>query len=100
MGLKDTKHIGRISIHPLDPNTVYVAAAGHLWGPNKERGLYKTTDGGKTWALALFINEDTGVIDVAMDPKSPGTLYAAAYQRRRTPFGMTAAARGAVFIRP
>jgi photosystem II stability/assembly factor-like uncharacterized protein len=88
MGLKDTKHIGRIAIHPTDPNTLYVAAVGHLWGPNKERGLYKTTDGGKTWTQSLFINEDTGVIDVAMDHKSPGTLYAAAYQRRRTPFGM------------
>ncbi|HYP29810.1 MAG TPA: hypothetical protein VE262_24085 [Blastocatellia bacterium] len=87
MGLKDSKHIGRIAIDPKDANVVYVAAAGHLWGPNKERGLFKTSDGGKTWSNVLFINEDTGVIDVAMDPKEPGTLYAAAYQRRRTPYG-------------
>ncbi len=87
MGLADTKHIGRISIDPNDANVVYVAAAGHLWGPNKERGLFKTTDGGKSWANVLFINEDTGVIDVAMDHKNPLTLYAAAYQRRRTPYG-------------
>jgi photosystem II stability/assembly factor-like uncharacterized protein len=87
MGLRDTKHIGRIVIDPRDVNTVYVAALGHLWGPNKERGLYKTTDGGKTWAQSLFINEDTGVTDVAIDPQSPMTLYAAAYQRRRTAFG-------------
>ena len=87
MGLRDTKHIGRIVIDPRDPNIVYVAAVGHLWGPNKERGLFKTTDGGASWTNVLFVNEDTGVIDVAMDPKSPLTLYAAAYQRRRTPFG-------------
>jgi photosystem II stability/assembly factor-like uncharacterized protein len=87
MGLKDSRHIGRIAIDPADANVVYVAAAGHLWGPNKERGLFKTTDGGKTWANVLFINEDTGIIDVAMDPKDPRTLYAAAYQRRRTPYG-------------
>src|SRR5712692_2970285 len=87
MGLKDSKHIGRIVIDPRDPNVVYVAVVGHLWGPNRERGVYKTTDGGKTWTNVLFINEDTGVIDVAMDPQSPMTLYAAAYQRRRQPFG-------------
>ncbi|HVG21879.1 MAG TPA: hypothetical protein VNI02_22780 [Blastocatellia bacterium] len=94
MGLRDTKHIGRIVIDPRDPNTVYVAALGHLWGPNKERGLYKTTDGGKTWTQSLFINEDTGVTDVAMDPQSPLTLYAAAYQRRRTAFGFNGGGPG------
>lgn len=87
MGLGETKHIGRVVIDGRDPNIVYVAAAGHLWGPNKERGVFKTTDGGKTWNNVLFVNEDTGVIDLAMDPESPLTLYAAAYQRRRTPWG-------------
>src|SRR6185503_10010678 len=87
MGLRDTKHIGRVVVDPRDSNIVYVAAVGHLWGRNKERGLFKTTDGGASWTNVLFVNEDTGVIDVAMDPKSPLTLYAAAYQRRRTPFG-------------
>jgi photosystem II stability/assembly factor-like uncharacterized protein len=87
MGLTDTHHIGRIVIHPRDPNIIYVAAVGHLWGPNKERGLFKTIDGGKTWEKILYINEDTGCIDVAIDPESPNTLYAAMYQRRRTPFG-------------
>src|SRR5262249_3049890 len=67
---------------------VFVAVGGHLWGPNRERGVYKTSDGGKTWTQSLFVNEDTGVSDIAMDPQSPGTLYAAAYQRRRTPWGM------------
>jgi len=87
-GLRDTKHIGRIVVDPRDPNVAYVAATGHLWGPNKERGVYKTTDGGKTWTSSLFINEDTGATDIAIDLQSPGTLYAAMYQRRRTAFGM------------
>jgi photosystem II stability/assembly factor-like uncharacterized protein len=87
MGLDATQHIGRIAIHPANPNIVYAAALGHLWGPNPERGLYKTTDGGKTWKQVLSINDDTGVVDVAMDPQSPDTLYAAAYERRRTPYG-------------
>ncbi len=87
VGLKDSHHIGRIVIHPGNPDVVYVAALGHLWGPNKERGVYKTTDGGKTWTQSLFINEDTGVVDIAMDLQSPDTLYAAAYERRRTAFG-------------
>ncbi len=87
VGLKDSHHIGRIVIHPNNPDVVYVAALGHLWGPNKERGVYKTTDGGKTWTQSLFINEDTGVVDIAMDLQSPDTLYAAAYERRRTAYG-------------
>ena len=87
MGLKDTHHIGRVVIHPTDPEIVYVAAQGHLWGPNKERGVYKTTDGGAHWTQSLFIDEDTGINDIAIDPQSPNTLYAAAYERRRTPFG-------------
>jgi photosystem II stability/assembly factor-like uncharacterized protein len=87
IGLEETEHIGRVVVHPANPNVAYVAAAGHLWGSNKERGVYKTTDGGKTWTLVLFINQDTGVNDIAMDPQSPDTLYAGAYQRRRTAFG-------------
>jgi len=87
VGLKDTHHIGRIAIHPADPDIVYVAALGHLWGPNKERGLYKTEDGGKSWKNTLFINENTGCVDVAMDPENADTLYAAAYQRSRRGWG-------------
>ena len=87
MGLEATRHIGRIVIHPKNPDVVYVAALGHLWGPNPERGVYKTADGGKTWTQVLKINDNTGVSDIAMDPESPDTLYAAAYERRRTPFG-------------
>lgn len=87
MGLAETHHIGRIVIHPTNPDVVYVAAVGSLWGPSKERGVYKTSDGGKTWTNVLFVNEDTGVTDIAIDYESPGTLLAAAYQRRRTVFG-------------
>jgi hypothetical protein len=86
-GLEATHHIGRIVIHPKNPDVAYVAAQGHLWGPNPERGVYKTSDGGKTWAQVLKINDDTGVSDMVMDPESPDILYAAAYERRRTPFG-------------
>jgi photosystem II stability/assembly factor-like uncharacterized protein len=87
MGLAATHHIGRVVIHPKNSDVVYAAALGHLWGPNPERGVYKTTDAGKTWSQVLKISDDTGVSDMAMDPESPDTLYAAAYTRRRTPFG-------------
>jgi photosystem II stability/assembly factor-like uncharacterized protein len=86
MGLKNTRHISRIIINPGDPNIVYVAAMGHLWGPNKWRGVYKTSDGGKTWRKVLYINEDTGVADLAIDPSDSLTLYAAAYEHRRLPY--------------
>ena len=86
MGLKKSEHIGRIMVDPRDSKVVYVAAEGPLWGPGGDRGLYKTTDGGKTWKDVLTISENTGVVDVAMDPSNPDTLYAAAYQRRRHVF--------------
>ena len=87
VGLKDSHHIGRIVLHPTDTNRAYVAAMGHLWGPNEERGLYQTTDGGKTWERLIYVDENTGVVDVAMDPTDPNILYAATYQRRRRPYG-------------
>lgn len=87
MGLAETHHIGRIVIHPANHEVVYVAALGKLWGPNGERGVFKSADGGETWQHILFINEDTGAVDLAMDASSPGTLLAAVYQRRRTAFG-------------
>lgn len=88
LGLKKSEHIGRIIIDPRDSKVVYVAAEGPLWGPGGDRGLYKTTDGGKTWKAVLTISENTGVADVAMDPSNPDILYAAAYQRRRHVFTM------------
>jgi photosystem II stability/assembly factor-like uncharacterized protein len=83
VGLKKSEHIGKILIDPRDSNTVYVAAQGPLWAPGGDRGLYKTTDGGKTWKPVLTISENTGVSDVVMDPRNPDVLYASAYQRRR-----------------
>jgi photosystem II stability/assembly factor-like uncharacterized protein len=87
MGLRDTHHIGRIVVNPFDTDIVYVAALGHLWGPNRERGVFMTTDGGITWQHVLAINENTGAVDIAMDPSNPKTLYAATYQRRRSSWG-------------
>lgn len=83
MGLKSSQHIGRIVVHPTNPNIVYVAAVGPLWADGGERGLYKTTDGGKTWKATLTISSHTGVTDVAMDPNDPSIMYAAAFQRQR-----------------
>lgn len=87
MGLRETQHIGRVLIDPVDNDVVYVAALGKLWGANDERGVFKTTDGGRTWTKALFVNADTGIVDLAMDPHNRQVLYAAAYQRRRAPWG-------------
>ncbi len=83
LGLKDSQHIGKIVIDPRDTDVVYVAAQGPLWNAGGDRGLYKTTDGGASWTKVLDISKDTGVTDIAMDPRDPDTLYAASYQRRR-----------------
>lgn len=88
MGLKDSRHIGRIVVHPKDSNTVFVAALGSLWGPNEERGLYRTKDGGKTWTRLLRPSQFTGVVDVAMHPNNPNILYAATFQRERRMWSM------------
>jgi photosystem II stability/assembly factor-like uncharacterized protein len=86
VGLEKSEHIGKIVVDPTDSNVVYVAAQGPLWAPGGDRGLYKTTDGGKTWKAVLTISENTGVTDVVLDPSNHNTLYAAAYQRRRHVF--------------
>ncbi len=83
MGLKESEHIGMIAVDPRDSDVVYVAAQGPLWRAGGDRGLYKTSDGGETWDLALEISEDTGVNEVHMDPRDPDVLYASSYQRRR-----------------
>jgi photosystem II stability/assembly factor-like uncharacterized protein len=94
MGLRDSHHIGRVIIDPHNAEIVYVAALGHLWGSNRERGVFKTTDGGQTWTNVKFVNEDTGFVDMAMDPANSQTLYAAAYQRRRTAWGFNGGGTG------
>jgi photosystem II stability/assembly factor-like uncharacterized protein len=83
VGLKASEHIGKIVVDPRDSSIVYVAAQGPLWRPGGDRGLYKTTDGGKSWKQVLKISDDTGVSDVVLDPAHPDVLFAAAYQRRR-----------------
>jgi photosystem II stability/assembly factor-like uncharacterized protein len=94
VGLKNSKHIGRIVAHPTNPDIVWVAAQGSVWGPGGDRGLYQTTDGGKTWTRVLHVDEDTGVTDVAIDPSDPNVLYAASYQRRRSAFGFNGGGPG------
>ena len=87
MGLRESHHIGRIIVNPQDTDIVYAAALGHLWGANPERGVFMTIDGGQNWQHVLGLNEDTGAVDLAMDPANPKVLYAAAYQRRRSAWG-------------
>ena len=88
MGLEQSRHIGRILIHPDNSNVIYVAALGSLWGPNEERGLYRSKDGGKTWQRLLRPSAFTGVVEVAMHPNNPNILYAATFQRERRMWSM------------
>jgi photosystem II stability/assembly factor-like uncharacterized protein len=83
LGLPETHHIGRIVLHPTDANVAWVAAVGHLYSPNPERGVYLTTDGGQTWRKTLYLNEKTGAIDLVIDPQNPQVLYAALWERHR-----------------
>ena len=93
MGLEKSFQIGRIAIHPTNPDVVYVGALGRLYGPNEERGLYKTEDGGKTWERILFVDDKTGVIDVKLQPGNPDTLLVATYDRERDGFDGNSPAR-------
>jgi len=86
VGLTDTERIKRIRVHPTDPNTAWVAALGHEWGPNEERGVFKTTDGGKTWKKVLYLDPDTGCSDIDIDSQNPRILYAGMYTYRRRPW--------------
>jgi photosystem II stability/assembly factor-like uncharacterized protein len=94
IGLEKTQHIGRVVVHPTNPDVLYVAAMGRLWGGNEERGVYKSTDGGKTWERVLFVNNLTGCTDIVMDPQNPDVLIAAMYQRQRSPFGYAGSGPG------
>ena len=93
IGLAETHHTGRIIISQDDPSTVWVAALGHLYSPNKERGIYKTTDGGKTWKQTLFIDDNTGAIDLAIDPNNTKILYASMWHRTRSAWNFVESGR-------
>src|SRR3954468_7313028 len=84
VGLADTRFIGKIRVHPHNPDIVYVAALGHAFGPNKERGVYKSEDGGKTWRQVLFTSEKAGAVDLSIDPANPRILYAAVWEAYRS----------------
>lgn len=99
MGLAETHHIARVVIHPTNPDIVYVAATGKLWSASPERGVYKTTDGGKSWQHVLKVNADTGATEIAIDNESPNILYAAMYQRRRTVFGFNGSGEGSALYK-
>jgi photosystem II stability/assembly factor-like uncharacterized protein len=88
IGLADTRHIGDIIIHPRNPDVVYVAALGHAWGRNEERGVYRSTDGGKNWEKILYRSDHAGAIDIAMDPNNPDLLYAAMWDSQRYPWAL------------
>ena len=94
LGLTESHHIGRIILHPEDPNTLWVAVLGHLYSPNKDRGVYKTTDGGKSWKQVLYVNDNTGAVDLIMDPINPDILYAATWHRERRAWNFVEAGIG------
>ncbi len=94
LGLAETQQISRVRVHPTNPDIAYVAAQGRAFGPNPERGIYKTTDGGKTWTKILFRNDSTGASDLAMDPSNPEVLYAAFWQAQRFPWKLVSGGAG------
>lgn len=94
LGLEESRHIGKVLVHPQDPNVVYVAALGNLWRESSERGVYRSKDGGQSWAKVLFIDDRTGAVDLVMDPSAPTTLYAAMYQRQRRTWGFNGGGPG------
>lgn len=94
LGLEETRHIGCIRVHPQDPDIAYVAALGNLWQPSRERGLYKTVDGGASWGQVLSIDSLTGAVDLVMHPTNPSVLYVATYQRLRRAWGFNGSGPG------
>ncbi|HMO12995.1 MAG TPA: hypothetical protein PKD64_07820 [Pirellulaceae bacterium] len=88
IGLEDSQFIPRIRIHPQNPDVVYVAALGHLFGPNQQRGVFRSKDGGKTWERVLFVNDEAGAVDLIIDPNNPRILYATIWQVKRTPYSL------------
>ncbi|HVB32223.1 MAG TPA: hypothetical protein VNE60_11900, partial [Gemmatimonadaceae bacterium] len=99
VGLGDSHQIGRIVVDPRNPDVLYVAAEGDVFKPNAERGVYRSTDGGKNWERTLFVNDSTGAIDLAMDPTNPRILFAAMWQVRRTPWSLVDGGAGSGLYR-
>src|SRR5262249_55238132 len=99
IGLKDTHAIGRIIVHPKNPDIVLVAALGHPFGPNPERGIFRTTDGGKNWTKVLYKDENSGGIDLSFDPGNPSMIFAALWQARRLPWTMESGGPGSGLYR-
>src|SRR5215510_12380500 len=99
IGLEDTRHIGRLAVHPKNPDIVFVAALGHAYGRNTERGVFRSTDGGKNWQKVLYKDDQTGAIDVVFDPSNPSILYAALWQAYRTPYSMVSGGPGSGLYR-
>ena len=99
LGLRDTRHIGAIVVDPRNPDIAFVAALGHAFGPNDERGIFRTGDGGKTWQRVLFHDRDSGGIDVVFDPRNPNTLFASLWQMRRQPWGFSSGGTGSGLYR-
>ena len=99
MGLSDTRHIGRVIVHPRDPDLVYVAAVGHFYGENEERGLFRSQDGGENWEKILYVDSKTGAVDVAFDPGNPRILFASTWQIVRTPWNFVSGGPGSGLYR-
>ncbi len=99
VGLENSEHISKILLHPTDPNILYVAVPGKLWSDSPDRGLYKTTDGGKTWEKVLYTNEKTGCADIIMDPRNPDVLLASMWQFRRTPYSFVSGGPGSALYK-
>jgi len=94
MGLKEARHIVRIVVHPKNPDIIWVAAMGHLFGPNETRGVFKSTDGGQNWKKVLYVNQQTGASDLVLDPSNPEILYAGTWQLIRTPYSLESGGEG------
>jgi photosystem II stability/assembly factor-like uncharacterized protein len=99
VGLKDTRAIGKVIVHPRNPDIVFVAALGHPFGPNQERGIFRSLDGGKTWEKVLYRDENTGAIDIAFDPRNPNILFASLWEARRTPWSLSSGGAGSGLYR-
>lgn len=99
VGLRDSRSVGKVIVHPASADIAYVAALGHPYGPNPERGVFRTTDGGKTWQKVLFVNNDTGAVDITFDPRNPHILFASFWQVRREPWTLASGGPGSGLYR-